>query len=498
MRKLLIAFGVLTTFGLVSEARADQIDRALVRNSDEITKAVRGLGGKYVAVLKFDVTVGGKPSDFQAGLGPVKIAQKVENLLVLTNDLADPLFVLTDAGVAASKLPANTSWRTPEGRKALAGLKQLPLAWDDQMPLTPTAFVAGELQIDADFKTSRVVLYGFTTEKPDDLKKLYTTPAGGEDPKKPGVVTDRGVLALAGVSFALSSVPMNRRDGDGQAVFQAAAKKGFGDTAGQSPVKLEMVVNEVAVVPQSDPSHQGSGRVQPQNLPDPKKGDTLYFRLTNTSADKTYAVLLAVNGRNTNSLSKDNHLDAKDPKDHRLWVLAPKESVGIRGYYTDSKGTYAPFKVLGEEKSQLEYAMMSGDFRGLITLHVFGERTEPLVSTADVPPPKSTGEPDTTAPVREEVELSVLSLGVGGSSTSDVRSSGSLEKAKKRMQELAGVRPGANGSLNPDPVKVSKTDRGLIVESESRQTDGPIQVVKFKMDPNYVAFLQIRYYAPTR
>ncbi len=497
MRMLFLAASLAAAVVLVPAARADQIDRTLVRNADEITKAVHSLGGHRVAVLKFDVTVGGKPSDFQAGLANGKLAQKIENLLILTNDPNKPLFVLADAGLAAGKLPATTTWRDAVGRTALAGLKDLPLAWDDSQKLAPDAFITGELQIEADYKSAKIVLYGFTTAKPDELRTLYTTPKPGTDPAKPGVVTDRGFLALAGVSYALGNVPKSRGDGDKSALSQVVAKTGFAETASQSPIKLEMVVNGVAVVPQTDSAYAGSGRIQPLSLPDPSKGSEVYFRLENPSKDKTYAVLLAVNGRNTNWLSKD-HLDSKDPKDQRLWVLGPGDKVKIQGYYENAAGKYAPFKVIGDEKSQLEYAMMSGDLRGLITLHVFGERTEPAPKVNDGGLPKTTGDADPATPIKEDVELSVLSLGVGGTASKDVRTAGSLDKAKKRMEELAGVRTAPNGTLNADPVKVSKTEKGLIVESETRQTDGPIQVVKFKMDPNCVAFLQLRYYAPTR
>jgi len=496
MRKLSIVAGLAVALFVVPAAKADQIDRTLVRNADDITKAVRSLGGERVAVLKFDVTVGGKPSEFQAGLANVKLAQKIENLLILTNDPKAPLFILSDAGVAASKLPAKTTWRDAEGRKALCGLKGLPLAWDDSQKLTPDSFITGELQIDADYKSAKIVIYGFTAAKPEELKTLYTTPKDSSNPAKPGIVTDRGFLALAGVSFALGNVPKNRGDGDKNALFQAASKTSFGQTAAQSPIKLQMIVDEKPVAPQTDSAYSGNGSVQLQ-LPDPTKGSTVSFRLENPSKDKTYGVLLAVNGRNTNSLDKNYNLDSKDAKDHRLWILGPGEKVSIKGFYTDAKtGDYDPFKVIDNDKSPLEYSMMSGEFRGLITMHVFGERTEP--TSSDTGLPKTSGPTDPTSPVNEEVELSVVSLGVGGTASSEVRSAGSLDKAKKKMEELAGVRTAPNGALNPDPEKVSKTEKGLIVPSESRQLDGKIEAVQFKMDTNCVAFLQIRYYTPTR
>jgi hypothetical protein len=62
------------------------------------------------------------------------------------------------------------------------------------------------------------------------------------------------------------------------------------------------------------------------------------------------------------------------------------------------------------------------------------------------------------------------------------------------MQELTNARPGGDGKLGLDPVKATALDRGLIAPSETRKGGGPIETVKFRLDPNPLAFVQIRYY----
>src|SRR5438477_4668630 len=135
-------------------ARADVVDRALVRNAPDIARAVRALKADYVAVLKFAVKVGDRPATFDAGLANTQLAHKLENLLVLTYDPDHPVIVLTGAAGKAAALPAGTTWRDADGRKRLATLAGLPMAWDDKQSLAPDAFVTGELHVAADLQSA--------------------------------------------------------------------------------------------------------------------------------------------------------------------------------------------------------------------------------------------------------------------------------------------------------------------------------------------------------
>lgn len=501
----LIAAAALTG----SVARADQIDRALVYDGAAVTQAVRGLGAEKVAVLKFDVKTATQASNFQAGLANAKLAQKLENLLILTNNPKDPLFVLSDAAEASASLPPNATWRTPEGRAALAKLKKLPLAWDSSQALNPDGFVTGELAIAPDGATTTVTLYGFTAAHPTELRKLHTVappPAAGRQPL--ALASDRSILALAGISYAVSHAGSGRAVADKAAAAQASRQftepTSFTRAVKEGPVRLDVVVNGEVVDITADADHPGGGRFSRSNMKEPKEGDVITFRLTNTSDTRTYAVLLAVNCRNTNSLGKESSLNNRDAKDQELWVLGPKEAVSIKGFYTDrDQGSVEEFRVLGDQQSKSMYTLMSGEYRGLITMYVFGERSEKVATTPTPSKPKSPNpkvdEPPApkfaTGPVeKEEVEISMLSLGMGGSTT-DVQNSGSLEKAQQKLAAKANVTVGENGRIEPDASKMAM-DRGLIVPGTKRTGDGPIQAVPFKLDPNPLSFVQMRYYQP--
>jgi hypothetical protein len=268
----------------------------------------------------------------------------------------------------------------------------------------------------------------------------------------------------------------------------------FAQRMALSPVRLEVILNGSPVEPETDPANPAAGRLGKAPGSDPKKGDEVQFRLTNPSKTKSYAVLLAVNGKNTNALGND-HLNARPPKDHRLWVLGPGEEVTIPGFYTTAGGAFQPFKVLGESESAAVYPVLGEEHRGLITMHVFGERIEAAV--APRPTPKATADAAPEEPAKQarvEAEVTLLSLGVGGSALEDVRTAATPEDAKKRLQELTNVRPGDDGRLGLDPGKAAALERGLIVPSETRKGGGPIESVDFKLDPNPLAFVQLRYY----
>jgi hypothetical protein len=260
---------------------------------------------------------------------------------------------------------------------------------------------------------------------------------------------------------------------------------------------LEVLLNGRTVEPETDPANPAAGRIGRRPGSDPKRGDEIQFRLKNTSKARAYAVLLAVNGKNTNALSND-HLTGRPPKDHRLWVLKPDEDVTIEGFYTSKEGALQPFAILGEAESAAVYPKLGGEYRGLITMHVFGERTEVAADPGTAgTPPKLAGNPPPIEPAKAakaEAEVTLLSLGVGGDALEEVRTAGKPELAQQALQTLTNVRPAGDGRLELDPRRRTALERGLIVPSDSRKAGGPIEQAEFRLDPNYLAFVQLRYY----
>jgi hypothetical protein len=518
MNRSLLAVGLLAL--AAPAARADAIDRALVRNSTDIMAKVRGLKAGTVAVLKFEVKVGDKPASFDAGPANTKLAQKLENLLILANDSKHKLFVVADAGTAAAaaagKAGSPFTWRTDTGRAMFCELPALPLAWDKSQSLRPDAFVTGRLELSADLAETRVTLYGFTRSNPADLVTLLTvTGASGMEPAKP-LHTDRSVLALAGVAFAVGAMPANSRKADDAAARQARelfaagqpgnAERVFAALAQHSPVRLEVLLNGQAVPLRADDDAPGGGRVVwPAGGIGPN--DTVEFRLTSASTTDRFSVLLAMNGRNTNARNPEDDLNVRDGRDQRKWVLDPGESIRIRGFYTDLSGNHNPFSVLSAGESERLFGLMSPKFRGRISMLVYGERPEKSPTetgpAVEPPPPVKTSEPKPAEVVKteeqkEEVEAALLSLGLGDGGLERVRAAGSLEKAQEELRRKTYT-SGSNGQLALDP-KVLDTyrQRGLIVPSEQRRSDGPIKTVDFRLSPLPVASLDIKYYAPPR
>jgi hypothetical protein len=504
----LIAAGVVLV-AFAPTARADIIDRALVKNSAAIMEKVRGLkpadAPLNVAVLKFEVKVGNRPATFDAGPANAKLAQKLENLLVLANVPKNNVFVLADAGpaaaAAAQKTGAAFTWRDDARRAEFFRLPALPLAWDDTQKLEPNAFVTGTLELSQDLAETKVTLVGFTRAAPEKLETLMTVTGSAKDETARPIRTDRSVLALVGLGFSLGAKAVaNGRQSDTIALKQVSGLLGrpeqvFATAAGECPVKLEVLVNGNAVP--VEPGDDGAGKVV-WPAGGVKPTDAVEFRLTNTS-DKRYAVLLAVNGKNTNAQDKEDDLNVRDARDQRKWVLEPKEPTRVRGFYADRSGKYQPFEVLSAGEAEQVFDQMQARYRGRFTLYVYAERPDkPPVEAAAAPGAPVTADVKPAEEVKEEVEAAVLTLGWGNGGLEKVRSAGSLEKAQEELRKRTHAAT-VNGQLVLDPVKDDEyRRRGLIVKSEQTKNDGAIEQVEFRMSPQPVASLDIRYFQPKR
>ena len=389
MRAVLVGL-VVAAFAM--PARADGVDLLFMRNAETIAGKVRALQSKRVAVLKFAVKVGDGPARFDAGLANAKLAQKLENALLLARTDDDPM-LLTGAAAKAKDLPADTTWQTPEGRAALAHMKGLPLAWDAKQQLSPDLFVSGELAFPKDAAGARLTLYAFTKADPAKLLTIYETRESPDAP--PALPSDRNLMSLAGMSFSLDHPAANRIDGDKFAMQQVVAglkgENAFAKAVQNSPIQLTILArgkgaptsDDRAMIPETDPKAPGGGRIAT-----PREGDQLTLRLKNAHPTKRFAVVLAVNGKNTNATSKNHELNSLDAKEQKMWVLDPKEEITLRGFSTDAAGGYDPFTVLDDATSEKLFPLMGELYRGLITMHVFAEReAAPLKSTGGTAPP---------------------------------------------------------------------------------------------------------------
>jgi len=423
----------------------------MVHDAEPIVKAIRSLGSKNIAVLKFDAQIGNTPATYDAGTITTQMVHRLENLLVLTTDVKNPqLNILTEAG-GASRTLARTAgtavtWKTAEGRKELFKLK-LPLLWDNAQRLSPDAFITGTVITSPNLKETRVVLRAFTRQNPAELKTIgtLTGDSASNSAKSRGIRTDRTMLASMGQSFVLKRSLQGRafEVGDEAAADEAAQLNQSGQQATASPdapVKLEILLAGQPVSVEPDTLSPGEGKVRlREGL---AAGKELAFRLTNSSPDPV-GVLLAINGRNTAAMDNED-ITSKSRPDCRKWVLKPGQSNTIKGFYTDAKtGRFEPFKILNQDESAALAASLDTHLLGLITLDVFGKGGGLSVTAG--------GSVEVQKKEQENVEAELLDLNADGNARS--LKGKSLSELKARTLVSARGAKMSNGKLTIDVNK---------------------------------------------
>ena len=367
---------------------ADQIDRVLVNDSGEVASRVAALKAKHIAVLPFQVQIGQQPATFKQGVEGLQMANKLQNLLVLTNPAggAGEYVVLADAAKKAAeagkKAGKAIDWTTPAGRKALLDL-QLPVAWDDKAAHAPDTYLTGTLKVSADLKSAVVVLQTFSRANPE-LKGLCTL----KESATAGIRVDRNTLADLGKSFAVSKSVLTRVHKGGLAgrtksvvepdeAASDAAAGGGGPAVAPSggaivvpncPVELTVRYNGQPVSASAD----GSNNLRMAQTP--PAGARIDFQLVNTS-DKAVAVVLTIDGKNLIQLNPDERVERNNNRETwRKFVLEPRGTVAlykVEGWLKDATGKTEAIKVDTEEKSAERFASMSPQTAGKIELLVF-------------------------------------------------------------------------------------------------------------------------------
>jgi len=494
---LIAVGGALLLSACVAPVRADQIDLEMVRDSEPVVKAIRALGAKNIAVLKFDAQIGNSPATYDAGTITVQMVHRLENLLVLTNDEKNPqLNILSDAGGASKVLVKSAgrsiTWKTPEGRKELFKLK-LPLMWDEKQRLSPDAFLTGTVVTSADLKETRVVLKAFTRQNPTELKTIGTlTGSSTGTGKSRGLHTDRSMLSSMGKSFVLARKLQGRNfeAGDDSAAEAASQLIQTGQQAiavPNAPVKLEILLAGQPVAVEPDLLSPGEGMVRlREGL---AAGKDLTLRVTNNTPDPI-GILLTVNGRNTAAMDNDD-ITSKSRADCRKWILKPGQSNTIKGFYTDAKsGRFEPFKILTKEESALAAAMLDTHLLGLITMDVFGKGAGLTVTSSGA----------AADPKKEQdfIEAELLDLNADGGS----RHPRSLSELKANTLKASRAAKVTNGKLSVDATKNKiaearslrrSLDNLIVGDTAKAGTIGTIQEESLS-DVELIMSYTVRYY----
>ncbi len=375
-------------------AKADQIDRVLVNDSADVAERVAGLKARHIAVLPFQVKIGSQPATFKQGLEGTQLANKLQNLLILTNPAgeAGEYTVLGDAGktaAAAGKARGKAiDWTTPEGRKALLAL-QLPVVWDDAKKLAPDTYLTGELTLTADLKGATVKLVSFSAK---DGGAALKSMCNLQESATAKIRVDRNTLADLGKSFAVSKSVLTKPHakttaGRTKAVVEpdetaseSAAGAG-GLAAGPSSGGATAFANcpvELTVIASGQPiaiSPDGSNNFRLAKTPPP--GTDLSFNLKNTG-DKAVAVLLTIDGINVIQIEDDQRADVNANREKwRKFVLQPGTLYTIAAWRKSLDGTGdKKITVDTEQNSAARFATMQPATAGKIELLVYPANTD--------------------------------------------------------------------------------------------------------------------------
>jgi hypothetical protein len=421
-RTSILALAVLAGL-LPATARADVLQQKLYDKMPEILKKLEEKGykvGSNVGVLRFRVQRGSGKATFKAPLCG-SLADRVENLLVIRNPGADknPMGVIHDAGVVATKNKIDSWFSKPEARQKLFEL-QYPLAWGKPPArVKPDVFLTGLLKTTSNMRNSTLTVQYFDS-KSTDLVDLATIT----------FKSDRNIARGFGYSFAIPAKARQqlvaKRSAKGEDVddlaFEDLPKQDQQDKKQQrkddDPEKKEQKKQDepekkqqrtpTRTQKQDTPKNPKSvGGIQVQMLVDdnpiqirpatdggpiawqltsPAPGQKVTFRLRNNSA-RQLGVVLRLNGVST------YEQQTGEPEKCQKWVIDPGKTAPIDGFMMPGEGEkmqVRPIKVLvGEDARKAREAY--GDKAGLIEVDVYeeGNEEQPLmVSSKGLPPSK--------------------------------------------------------------------------------------------------------------
>jgi hypothetical protein len=242
----------------------------------------------------------------------------------------------------------------------------------------------------------------------------------------------------------------------------------------------------------------------------PQAGQKVYFKLINNSATESYAVLLAVNGKNTVAVNNDTLLAGARPEsEQKMWALGPGQSGEVHGFYTDlARGDFQPFDVLPEDASSQQYNLMNDNhLRGTISVRVFGKRegAKPSVTQPQPSDGGTTGEVATLTEAQREEALDRQGNAEAiqfAAQDRSIRTSRSLSAAKSKILAATRVSVTTDGKLTGSPqaksryIQARSVGRGLIIEGATTAGNGTIEELKVEYDPQPIANWEWEYYSP--
>jgi hypothetical protein len=371
-----LAVALAVFLGIPALARADLLDKELLKRSEEIMKQLRQKGYRNVGVLKFEAQVGDAKPQMLLGRINTVMATRLENALILANDEDNLIGVTRSASDVAATRDRGATFRTAEGQaKLLAGM--YPLAWGKEQ-VKVDAFLTGLVRLSADRQTTTVTVECFDAKSQGKREQLVEFSL----PTTRSVLTDLNMNFLLAKRQLKGGVTIEKFD-------ETAAQSAVG---GGSPTKTDEVKpepNETLEKLVEFQAYYGKKAFTPDadgRLPPPEKGQPVYFTVR---AREKLGLVLLVNGVNT--LEGESK---REPHEYSMWVLEKDKPYTIRGFYFEDKDgpktadgkvrvKLKEFKVIPEE--ELKTIELVDESRiGQIKLYLFRQAESDVEVVPDI------------------------------------------------------------------------------------------------------------------
>jgi hypothetical protein len=364
----LFAVALAATLLAGAPARADDLDRALLRQARVIHKYLHAHGYKTVGVLPFRVKKGNRPASFLAGPITTNLPTRLENALIMITSANERLAlkVIRDAGHTASAARVGSWYTNPRQRARLFAVKGYKLAWGNQT-VKPDAFLTGLVSNTGNRAktTVRVEVIG------KDSKNLTKVTEFSAD-------TDRNLLVDLGYNFALTRRSVMRSRSAAERDRRAISIVRRRD-AGQPPeVPSEAVTPDDVAGISFKILYDG----KEQEIRPISQGTSGEYYVNPITLGTKVTMVLAHNGRRNERLGVILKVDGtstwqeegQESIECRKWLYDPDSKPDpVHGYYTDLTGkNLKPFRVLTAKETEDKVAEL-GEKAGYITVEVFGK-----------------------------------------------------------------------------------------------------------------------------
>jgi hypothetical protein len=376
-------------------AGANDIDEGLRKCNSKIFAAVFK-GGKYknVGVLRFKVQQGDKEATFHYGELNKLMASRVGNMLILANNLKNPVGIIPNAADQAVQQDKNANWRTPAEREKLFTYSYQRPWKEANLPdmVQVDAFLTGEVLVSKDFQTTKVVIYLFD-KKDTNLREIASFAEKME----------RSTLTDMDISFKVEK--KNLKPGWGIADLNMAAAQSAVEVNSEPPAQppyTDWIDFKVFYGEPKDnlkPVQIDKDVAANQwKLTPPTPGQKVFFRVVNRKKEPV-AVVILVNGISTLFDEKD-----REKERYSRWVLEPGMTYGVYGFYPTPE-IVKPFivKAPGEAIPAVDF-LDAEKYKIQVIVFAKGDDNLP----ADTPKVHYRGSPTMQASTLADMQVSLL------------------------------------------------------------------------------------------